>query len=45
LSAAGELQPDIHEQRENYKYFFNESDPSGVLRAMDTAIEKLGKKS
>jgi thiol-disulfide isomerase/thioredoxin len=45
LSSAGELQPDIHEQRDNYKYFFNESDPAGVLRGMDAALAKLGAKS
>jgi hypothetical protein len=45
LNSAGELQPELHEQRDNYKYFYSESDPASVLRGMDAAIEKLGKKS
>jgi thiol:disulfide interchange protein len=45
LNAKGELQPDIHEQRDNFKYFYSESDPAGVLRGMDEALKKLGAKS
>jgi thiol:disulfide interchange protein len=42
LNSKGELQPDIHEQRDTYKYFYNESDPAGVLRGMDEALKKVG---
>ena len=45
LNANGELQADVHEQRPNYKYFYNESDPAGVLRGMDEALKKVGTKS
>ena len=44
LNSSGELQPDIHEQRDNYKYFYNESDPAGILRGMDAALTKLAKR-
>jgi hypothetical protein len=45
LNSNGELQSDIHEQRDQYKYFYSESDPAGVLRGMDEALKKLGSKS
>jgi len=45
LNSKGELQPDIHEQRDQYKYFYSESDPAGVLRGMDEALKKLESKS
>jgi len=41
LSSDGVLQEDIHEQRPNYLYFYNESDPAGILRGMDAALAKL----
>ena len=44
LSADGELQADIHEQRPNFLYFYNESDPAGLLRGMDAALAKLAAK-
>ena len=44
LSSAGELQADIHAPRDNYKYFYSESDPAGVLGGMDAALTKLAKK-
>lgn len=39
LAPDGTLQQDIHEQRAQYKYFYNESDPASVLRGMSRALE------
>lgn len=44
LSSSGELDPDIHEQREKYLYFYNEAAPAALLRGMTEALEKHGPK-
>jgi thiol-disulfide isomerase/thioredoxin len=44
LSSAGELDPDIHEQRDQYRYYYNTSDSGSVLRGMREALEKFGTK-
>ena len=41
LTSAGVLDADLHEQRPNYKYFYNESDASGILGGMSRALAKL----
>ena len=41
LSSDGTLDPSIHAPREQYKYFYNESDPASVLAGMDAALAKL----
>jgi len=38
LTSEGVLRPEIHEQRDNYKYFYNEADPSGILGGMKAAL-------
>ena len=43
LSPEGELDATITEARENYKYFYNENDPSAILASMDRALTKLRK--
>ena len=43
LSSDGTLDPEIHEQREQYKYFYSESSPDGILGGMDRALAKLKK--
>lgn len=43
LSSDGTLDPDIHEQRDKYKYFYSESSPDGILGGMDRALAKLKK--
>jgi thiol:disulfide interchange protein len=43
LSSNGTLDPDIHEARDQYKYFYSESSPSGILGGMDRALAKLKK--
>ena len=45
LSSTGEPDYAIHEQRDQYKYFYDEADPAGLLRAMDEALTKLKPKS
>jgi thiol-disulfide isomerase/thioredoxin len=40
LSAAGELQPDLHAPRDQYKYFYDENDPKSVLAGMDAALAR-----
>ena len=45
LSSTGEPDFAIHEQRDQYKYFYDEADPAGLLRAMDAALTKLTPKS
>jgi len=44
LSPEGELRPEIHEKRSKYLYFFNESDPSGLLGGMREALSEQGEK-
>jgi thiol-disulfide isomerase/thioredoxin len=41
LSSAGELDPEIHAPRDQYKYFYDEKDPASVLGGMDAALKKL----
>ena len=41
LASDGKLDPSIHAPRDQYKYFYNESDPSSVLAGMDAALAKL----
>jgi protein-disulfide reductase (glutathione) len=41
LSSAGEVDPEIHAPRAQYKYFYDEKDPAGVLGGMDQALKKL----
>jgi thiol:disulfide interchange protein len=43
LAPDGSLQADIHAPRPKYLYFFDESDPSGLLAAMDTAAKRAQK--
>lgn len=38
LKSDGTLMPDITEQRPQYKYFYNEADPSAVMRSMKTVL-------
>jgi glutaredoxin len=44
LSPAGDLDPDIHEQREKYLYFYSTAAPAGLLRGMTEALKKHGSK-
>ena len=41
LSSAGTLEPDLHAPRDQYKYFYDEKDPAGVLGGMSAALAKL----
>lgn len=41
LKADGTLDPDLKAPRDNYKYFYNESDPAQLLASMDAAQKKL----
>src|SRR5215510_15990346 len=41
LSSAGTLDADIHAPRDQYKYFYDEKDPTSVLGGMTTAQAKL----
>lgn len=43
LTSDGELDADLHEARDQFKYFYNESSPSGILGGMDRALAKLKK--
>lgn len=43
LSPDGTLDPEIHEQRDQYKYFYSESNPDSILGGMDRALAKLKK--
>ena len=43
LTSAGALDAEIHTPRDQYKYFYNESEPGDVLNGMDAALKKLGK--
>jgi hypothetical protein len=41
LSSAGTLDPEIHAPREQYKYFYSETEADSVLAGMDAALKKL----
>lgn len=41
LSSDGTLEPSLHAPRDQYKYFYSESDPKGILGGMDAALAKL----
>ncbi|HXQ22962.1 MAG TPA: thioredoxin family protein [Candidatus Acidoferrales bacterium] len=41
LSADGTLDDSLTETRDQYKYFYGESDPSSILAGMDRALKKL----
>jgi glutaredoxin len=41
LSSAGVLEPTLSAPREQYKYFYDESDPASLLAGMDAALAKL----
>jgi thiol:disulfide interchange protein len=41
LTHQGVLAPKIHEQRENYRYFYDPRRPSALLRGMKQALDKL----
>ncbi len=41
LSADGTLDPEIHARRDQYKYFYDETQPGGVLGGMDNALNKM----
>lgn len=42
LASSGELDKDIHEQRENYLYFYSTATPDALLRGMAEALKKHG---
>lgn len=41
LSSDGTLAEEITEQRPTYKYFYDTSNPAGLLRGMDAALKKF----
>jgi len=41
LSSDGKLSPEIHADRPDYKYFYNERDPAPLLAKMDAALKTL----
>lgn len=41
LSSAGQLDESLSEQRDQFKYFYSESDPASILAGMDRALKKL----
>jgi glutaredoxin len=41
LSPDGTLDPEIHAPRPEYKYFYDEAQPGGVLGGMDAALKKF----
>jgi thiol:disulfide interchange protein len=41
LSSDGTLDPTITAPRDQYKYFYDERDPKGILGGMDAALKKL----
>lgn len=43
LASDGTLDPEIHEARDQYKYFYNESSAASILSGMDRALTKLKK--
>jgi protein-disulfide reductase (glutathione) len=40
LTADGALDPEIHAARDQFKYFYDETQPAGVLSGMDNALKK-----
>jgi len=41
LSSSGEFEAAVHAPRDQYKYFYDESDPKSLLAGMDAALAKL----
>jgi thiol:disulfide interchange protein len=41
LSSEGKLDESLTAEREQFKYFYPESDPAGILAGMDRALQKL----
>jgi thiol-disulfide isomerase/thioredoxin len=41
LTYEGVLDPDIHAPREQFKYFYDERNPTSILDGMDAALKKL----
>jgi thiol-disulfide isomerase/thioredoxin len=41
LSSDGALDPTLHAPRDKFRYFYDESDPAGVLAGMEAALAKL----
>jgi hypothetical protein len=41
LTRAGELDPSIHAERNEYQYFYDEHDPAALAAGMQKALEKL----
>jgi thiol-disulfide isomerase/thioredoxin len=41
LSSSGDLDASLTEDRPQYKYFYNEQAPSGILAGMERALKKL----
>ena len=41
LSSAGVLDPELHAPRDKFKYFYDETDPAGLLAGMDAAKKKF----
>jgi hypothetical protein len=41
LSPAGTFEPSIQARADQYKYFYNESDPASLLSGMAQAMEKI----
>lgn len=40
LTPEGDLRTDIHANRSRFQYFYDESNPAGILRAMEQALKK-----
>ena len=45
LTSDGTLDAEIHAPRAEYKYFYDEAQPGGVLSGMDDALKKMKQKS
>ena len=45
LKPDGTLDPEIHAPRDQYKYFYDEAQPGGVLSGMDAALKKMRPKT
>lgn len=45
LSAQGELDASLQAPRDQYRYFYHESDPADLLQGMERALGKLAPKS
>jgi hypothetical protein len=41
LKSDGTLDPEIHAPRQQYKYFYDEAQPAGILTGMDAALKKM----